>query len=106
MGEMTRIVSEFCSNYPEMVNFRDNDDGFPEMVNHVVHNRARQRFVNVEVLLKHGARLDTRGGHAWAKIGGSIEIMDWLQAQLAAPRPPQAPYDFHRGEVIPQEYDE
>lgn len=122
-AEMTRIVSEFCTTYPEMVNFQSNHSvdhgtdkpsgyfGYAPLLTFAGARACRSRRGQVgdnpvtrkgavEELLRYGARVDAKhGGKSameWMEGEGS-QLVGWLQAQLRAPMPAHASFDFARG---------
>lgn len=124
---MTRNVAVFCVTHPEMVNFQNNhavNESTDEPYGYFRYSplisfagaqacRRRRggngedenvRRGSVEVLLKHGTRVDsTHGGHTameWMKQEGS-QMIAWLQDQLAAPIPWQEPYHFRGSGAAP-----
>lgn len=113
-AEMARIVSDFCTKYPEMVNFQNNhvfggDDaprgyfGYAPLISFAgaqTHFRGKGKTVrqsSVEVLLRHGARVDTQHGGKtaleWMRGEGSL-LLDWLASRLNSPQLDQAAFDF------------
>eukprot|EP00440_Ansanella_granifera_P028433 gb/GFBE01030897.1/.p1 GENE.gb/GFBE01030897.1/~~gb/GFBE01030897.1/.p1 ORF type:complete len:387 (+),score=93.36 gb/GFBE01030897.1/:1-1161(+) len=120
-AEMTKIVSDFCTKYPEMVNFQNNHavgaDGAPygyfgyaTLLSfagaHMCRRRRRRgqepdkdsaRQGAVFALLQHGARVDVH--HAgktsmeWMREEGSL-LMEWLERQLQAPAPAREAFEF------------
>lgn len=112
--EMTRIVKEFCTKYPQMVNFQNNHVtdrldrpqgyfGYAPLMSFAGAQACRSRRGqasdeknarkgSIEELLRHGARVDTsHGGKTsmkWMVKEGS-KLIDWLVAQLQAPMPEQ-----------------
>jgi hypothetical protein len=120
--EMTRIVMQFCTGYPEMVNFQNNHAcnastdqpygyfAYAPLMSFAGAQACRRRSGSsgetenvrrgaVQELLKHGARVHTHHGNKtsldWMKAEGSL-LTDWLETQLCSPMPPQMPFKFER----------
>lgn len=126
--EMTSIVKEFCTKYPEMVNFQNNHAvnqqtdkpygyfGYAPLMTFAGAQACRRRRHqdidentarkgSVEELLRHGARVDTRhGGHTsleWMDREGS-QLVGWLSAQLKAPMPAHEPFKLQPARLSPE----
>eukprot|EP00931_Biecheleriopsis_adriatica_P019163 TRINITY_DN13159_c0_g1_i1.p1 TRINITY_DN13159_c0_g1~~TRINITY_DN13159_c0_g1_i1.p1 ORF type:complete len:413 (+),score=84.28 TRINITY_DN13159_c0_g1_i1:63-1241(+) len=107
--EMTKIVVDFCSKYPDMVNFQNNhavDEGSDIPYGYFGYapllsfaGVQGRRKGSVEALLRHGARVDTEHGSRtsmeWLQSEGS-QLVGWLQEQLQAPMPLQAAFNLER----------
>jgi len=120
--QMTTIVKDFCTKYPELVNFQSNHAGnrstgepygyfgYSPLIAFAGAQHCRRmsgqnlgdktvRKGAVEELLKSGARVDMQhGGRTaieWMQAEGS-HLVEWLQAQLRAPAPLRAPFVFRR----------
>lgn len=125
--EMTRIVGEFCTKYPEMVNFQNNHAvdsstdvprgyfAYAPLITFAGGQHCRRRRGGaaegehtrkgaVQELLRHGARVDTEhGGRTsmdWMMQEGSL-LVDWFNTQLSDPMPALAPFNFDRGVPMP-----
>mmetsp|Transcript_23595 Transcript_23595/g.42635 ORF Transcript_23595/g.42635 Transcript_23595/m.42635 type:complete len:367 (-) Transcript_23595:251-1351(-) len=119
-GEMTKIVTDFCQQYPAMVNFQNNhacdasDDrpygyfGYAPLLAFAGGRACRERrghegeseisrLTAFQALLRHGARVDVEHGGKnvleWMKSEGS-HIAEWLECQFKLPMPEHVPFEF------------
>lgn len=119
--EMTKIVTEFCQQYPAMVNFQNNHAcnrstdapcgyfGYAPLLAFAGGRacRARRssndgsetstRFAAFQVLLGYGARVDIQHGGKdvleWMRSEGST-LVAWLESQFKLPMPEHVPFEF------------
>lgn len=118
--EMTKIVTEFCQQYPVMVNFQNNHAcnpstdaprgyfGYAPLLTFAGGRacRARRdsndesytsRFAAFQVLLGYGARVDIEHGGKnvleWMRSEGS-SLVAWLESQFKLPMPEHVPFEF------------
>eukprot|EP00931_Biecheleriopsis_adriatica_P038312 TRINITY_DN21954_c0_g1_i1.p1 TRINITY_DN21954_c0_g1~~TRINITY_DN21954_c0_g1_i1.p1 ORF type:complete len:369 (-),score=49.19 TRINITY_DN21954_c0_g1_i1:153-1259(-) len=119
--EMTKIVTDFCEEYPAMVNFQNNhacDRSTDKPLGYFGYSplltfaggracRARRghkdeetqltRFASFQALLRHGARVDVEHGGKnvleWMRSEGS-HLVEWLERQFTQPMPEHANFQF------------
>lgn len=122
--EMTKIVTDFCEQYPAMVNFQNNHAcneqndqprgyfGYAPLLAFAGGRACRRRrsapgseeedsevtrLASFQVLLRHGARVDIdHGGKNVLEWMRSEQsgLVKWIESQFREPMPEHAPFEF------------